>query len=232
MSPPSVYGPTSAELPGSSLDVNALADSAATTGPDLDNDDSTLKTVDELVRRRARANPDRVIVSYPSTGITYVDYTMRQLDVFAYRVAKFYEQRIPSRLTSDVKPTTVAVLGPSNFDYLVTMLALTKLGHTTLFLSTRISQEAIESLISVTGAQYLLADRRYLEMAAGAKQTLPHLDVFEIAGQSTYEFPIEVHADTCMDYGRDPSIETNNLIYIIHSSGKFGAMFRSMRGPS
>ncbi|WYZ44914.1 hypothetical protein EsH8_VIII_000230 [Colletotrichum jinshuiense] len=222
MSPPSVYGPTSAELPGSSLDVNALADSAATTGPDLDNDDSTLKTVDELVRRRARANPDRVIVSYPSTGITYVDYTMRQLDVFAYRVAKFYEQRIPSRLTSDVKPTTVAVLGPSNFDYLVTMLALTKLGHTTLFLSTRISQEAIESLISVTGAQYLLADRRYLETAAGAKQTLPHLDVFEIAGKSTYEFPIEVHADTCMDYGRDPSIETNNLIYIIHSSGSTG----------
>ncbi|KAF6828436.1 nrps-like protein [Colletotrichum plurivorum] len=222
MSPPSVYGPTSAELPGSSLATDPLADSAAAVVQDWDNDDSTLKTVDELVRRRARAHPDRVIVSYPSSGINYVDYTMRQLDVFAYRVAKFYEQRIPSRLTSDEKPTTVAVLGPSNFDYLVTMLALTKLGHTTLFLSTRISQEAVESLITVTGAKYLLADKRYLETAAGAKQTLPHLDVFEIAGQSTYDFPIEVHADTRLDYGRDLSVETENLIYIIHSSGSTG----------
>ncbi|OLN81294.1 putative gluconokinase 3 [Colletotrichum chlorophyti] len=222
MSPPSVYGPTSAALPSSSLDANPLINSATSVEQDWDDDDSTLKTVDELVRRRARAHPDRVIVSYPSSGINYVDYTMRQLDVFAYRVAKFYEQRIPSRLTSEEKPTTVAVLGPSNFDYLVTMLALTKLGHTTLFLSTRISQEAIESLITVTGAQYLIADKRYLETAEGAKQTIPHLDVFEIASQSTYDFPIEVHADTRMDYGRDLSVETNNLIYIIHSSGSTG----------
>ncbi|TDZ38731.1 Non-canonical non-ribosomal peptide synthetase FUB8 [Colletotrichum spinosum] len=221
MTPPSVYGPASATLPSSSLGANPLAQSTV-AAQDWDNDDGTLKTVDELVRRRARAHPDRVIVSYPSSGISYVDYTMRQLDVFAYRVAKFYEQRIPSRLTSDEKPTTVAVLGPSNFDYLVTMLALTKLGHTTLFLSTRISQEAIESLVTVTGAHYLLADTRYLETAEGTKQTLPHLDVFEIASQSTYDFEIEVHADTRLDHGRDLSIETNNLIYIIHSSGSTG----------
>ncbi|OBR12923.1 Male sterility protein [Colletotrichum higginsianum IMI 349063] len=231
MSPPSVYGPASAALPGSSsgLDANPLAESSSVAAAsavigqqDLDGDDSTIKTVDELVRRRVRAYPDRVIVSYPSSGINYVDYTMRQLDVFAYRVAKLYEQRIPSRLSSNEKPTTVAVLGPSNFDYLITMLALTKLGHTTLFLSTRISQEAIESLITVTGAQYLLADKRYLETAEAAKQTLPHLDVFEIAGQTAFDFPIEVHADTRLDYGRDLSVETNNLVYVIHSSGSTG----------
>ncbi|KAK2002086.1 male sterility protein [Colletotrichum falcatum] len=223
MGPPSVYGPASATLPSSSgLDADPLADSPFVAAQDSDNDDGTIRTVDELVRRRARAYPDRVIVSYPSSGIAYVDYTMRQLDVFAYRVARLYEQRIPSRLTSDEKPTTVAVIGPSNFDYLVTMLALTKLGHTTLFLSTRISQEAVESLISVTGAQYLLADKRYLETAEAAKLTVPHLDVFEIAGQSTFDFPIEVHADTRLDYGRHLSVEANNLVYIIHSSGSTG----------
>ncbi|KAK2059827.1 male sterility protein [Colletotrichum caudatum] len=223
MSPPSVYGPASATLPRSAgLDANSVTYSPVVAVQDPANDDSTIQTVDELVRRRAQAHPDRVIVSYPSSGITYVDYTMRQLDVFAYRVAKVYERRIPSRLTSDEEPTTVAVIGPSNFDYLVTMLALTKLGHTTLFLSTRISQEAIESLISVTGAQYLLADKRYLETAGAAKLTLPHLDVSEIAGRSTYDFPVEVHADTRLDYGRDLSVETNNLVYIIHSSGSTG----------
>ncbi|KDN71051.1 putative male sterility protein [Colletotrichum sublineola] len=223
MNPPSIYGPASATSPArSGLDANPLAQSPVVVVQDSVDDDSTIQTVDEMVRRRARAHPDRVIVSYPSSGITYVDYTMRQLDVFAYRVAKVYEQRIPSRLTSNEQPTTVAIIGPSNFDYLVTMLALTKLGHTTLFLSTRLSQEAIESLISVTGAQYLLADKRYLETAETTKLTLPHLDVFEIAGQSTFNFPIEVHADTRLDYGRDLSVETNNPIYIIHSSGSTG----------
>lgn len=179
-----------------------------------------IQTVDALIRHRARTNPHGTIVSYPRSGVDFVDYSMQQLDVFAYRVARHYQAFIPTRSGSDVKPTTIALLGPSNFDYLVTMLALTKLGHTVLFLSTRISQAAIESLITTTGATYLLADARHLQMAADVKTTLSFLDVNEIAGSGTYDFPIEVHADTRMDYQLDPEIEASNNIYIIHSSGK------------
>jgi acyl-CoA synthetase (AMP-forming)/AMP-acid ligase II len=185
--------------------------------PDLD--DTNIQTVDALVRHRARVNPHATIVSYPSSGVDFVDYSMQQLDVFAYRVARNYQAFIPMRSSSEEKPATVALLGSSNFDYLVTMLALTKLGHTVLFLSTRISQLAIESLIKTTGACHLIADKKQLQMAAQVRANLPFLHVREIAGSDTFDFSIEVHADTRMDYQLDPAIEALNNIYIIHSSG-------------
>lgn len=192
----------------------------------LDEDDSTIRTVDELVRRRARAHPDRVIVSYPSSGIEYVDYTMKQLDVYAFRVAKYYQQLLPTRTSSDEKPLTVALLGRSDFNYLITLLALTKLGHTTLFLSTRISQEATDNLLQVTGAEYFIVEERYLEVAEAAQKSLGLKGIVQIPSSSTYDFPIEVYADTRMDYQFDSSIETNNRIYIIHSSGKIPSSWK------
>ncbi|KAH7135334.1 male sterility protein [Dendryphion nanum] len=185
-------------------------------------DDSSLHTVDALIRHRARTNPHATIVSYPSSGIEFVDYSMQQLDVFAYRAARHYQSLIPARKSSQIKPTTVALLGPSNFEYLVTMLALTKLGHTVLFLSTRISQLAIENLMHTTGATHLLADSRYQKVATQVQQTIPHIHINEIAVSSVFDFPIEIHADTRMDYQLDPLIETRNNIYIIHSSGSTG----------
>jgi len=122
-----------------------------------------------------------------------------------------------------VKPTVVALLGSSNFEYLVTIIALTKLGHTVLFLSTRISQPAMESLIETTGATFLLADAKSLNVAGSVKLSMPHLHIYEIAGGSVFDFPIDVHADTRMDYQLDEKLETLNNIYIIHSSGMCGA---------
>lgn len=182
--------------------------------------DAPIQTVDSLIRHRARTNPHATIVSYPSSGVDFVDYSMQQLDVFAYRVARHYQTFIPTRTSSDVGPTTVALLGPSNFEYAVTMLALTKLGHTVLFLSTRISNQAIESLIKTTGATYLLADARFLQTAADVRANVPAVYVNEIAKASVFDFPIEVHADTRLDYQLDPNVEAANNVYIIHSSGR------------
>ncbi|CAG9998088.1 unnamed protein product [Clonostachys byssicola] len=188
---------------------------------DVDNDDSSLQTVDSLIRRRAAQNPSSHIVSYPSTDIQFVDYTMQQLDVFAWRVAKHYEKDIPVRVSSSEKPRVVALLGPSNFEYLVTILALTKLGHTALLLSTRIPQPAIESLLSSTGSSVLLSDARHQDMAEKVRDSMG-TDIFNIVGRSTFEFPIEAHSDTQLDSHLDPAIETNNIAFIIHSSGSTG----------
>ncbi|KAM0327071.1 hypothetical protein ACHAQA_006196 [Verticillium albo-atrum] len=219
MAPPSVFGPTGLVSPVDSPLQSLTATEIQTS---IVEDDSTIRTVDDLVRRRARSNPDKVIVSYPSSGIEYVNYTMRQLDVFAYRAAKVYQQSIPARQSSAEKPLMVAVIGPSNFEYLITMLALTKLGHTTLFLSTRISQEAVENLITTTGAQVLVADPRYTSTAETAQQSIPGLKILDIVNRSAFDFEIEVHADTRLDAHLDPAIETDNRVYVIHSSGSTG----------
>ncbi|KAH8712031.1 male sterility protein [Phaeosphaeriaceae sp. PMI808] len=212
MAPPQIAFPTSVPQP---LQRALLHDQK-------DLDDPVIQTVDALVRRRARTNPHATIVSYPSSNVEFVDYSMQQLDVFAYRVARHYQTFIPTRSSSKESPTTVAILGPSNFNYLITMLALTKLGHTVLFLSTRISQLAVESLITTTGAAYLLTDTRFTQLAANVQTNVPLLRINSIAGSNIFDFPIEVHADTRMDYQLDPLIEEANNIYIIHSSGSTG----------
>jgi non-ribosomal peptide synthetase component F len=182
-------------------------------------DDSDLFTVDSLVRRRARSNPDIHAISYPSSGIDFVNYTVQQLDVFAWRVAKQYEQSLPVRSSSAEKPRVIALLGPSNLEYLITLLALTKLGHTVLPLSTRIPQPAIENLMNVTGAQMLIAEARFLELAGKVSDSMS-IELLEIAPRSVFEFPIEVHAETKLDQALDPKIEQDNIAFIIHSSGK------------
>ena len=182
-------------------------------------DDSTLRTVDEVLRRRARTHPDLPVVSYPSSGIEYVDYTFQQLDVFAYRAGKQLQAVMPSRASSQEKRIVVAMLGPSNLEYLVTMMGLFKLGHTVLFLSTRISVPAIESLITSTGATYLLADPRYLEASLATKELVPGLQVLEMPTRTIFEFPIDVVGDTQLDAALDASVETSQIVYIIHSSG-------------
>jgi hypothetical protein len=59
-----------------------------------------IQTVDALVRHRARTNPHATIVSYPTSSVDFVDYSMQQLDVFAYRVARNYQAFIPTRSSS------------------------------------------------------------------------------------------------------------------------------------
>lgn len=122
-------------------------------------------TVDALMRQRSQEDSDLVLVSYPSSGINYVDYSARQLDTFACKVARHHAITLPPRSSSSEKASVVGLLGPSNFDYLITLLALTKLGHTVLFLSTRISPAAYISLIKETGAKYLLIDDSFKNLA-------------------------------------------------------------------
>lgn len=223
--PASVYIPSPLEALKVDADdaMPAPQTQAMTVDVESNDDDSSLRTVDSLIRRRARLHPHDHVISYPSSGIDFVDYSMQQLDVFAWRVAKHYESRLPVRYSSAEKPAVVAILGPSNLEYLITKLALSKLGHTVLLLSTRIPQPAVESLMSVTGASTLLSEARYLELAGDIHKSMPSVQVFEIAGRNVFEFPVKVRGDTRLDSKLDPEVEKDNIAFIIHSSGKYFA---------
>ncbi|KAF7558254.1 hypothetical protein G7Z17_g176 [Cylindrodendrum hubeiense] len=218
--PASVYVPSPLEsLPSDSDNLRSLK--AAPPVTTIEDDDSSLQTVDGLIRRRALLHPDAYAVSYPSSGTNFVHYTIQQLDIFAWRVAKHYEARLPVRQTSAEKPMVVAMLGPSNLEYLITMLALSKLGHTVLLLSTRIPQVAIESLINTTGASAIVADSRHLEIVGEVQKNISTLQLLNIAERNAFEFSIEAHGNTQMDGALDSSIETQNMAFIIHSSANY-----------
>ena len=180
-------------------------------------------TVDAMMRQRSEEAPETQLVSYPSSGINYVDYTARQLDTFAFRVAQKYATTMPPRSSSSQVASVVGLLGPSNFDYLITILALTKLGHTVLFLSTRISPAAYESLLKATGAASLLIDESFKNLAETLSPSLPKLKIDMIAKSDVYEGAVgTVNVDTRLTYGLDPEKENNQLAWIIHSSGSTG----------
>ncbi|KUJ11100.1 putative NRPS-like enzyme [Mollisia scopiformis] len=185
--------------------------------------DQSPLTIDELVRQRSQEIPLEPIVSSSSSGIEYVDYNSRQIDIFAFRVAQIYKTLIPQRFSSSDPEVVVGLLGPSNFEYFISVLALTKLGHTVLFLSTRISIAAYRSLLETTGAKHLLVDASFQETAAQVKAQCASVHVHEIIDATSYNFATtDDTVDTRMCQHLQPEIESKKVSWIIHSSGSTG----------
>ncbi|KAL6822067.1 acetyl-CoA synthetase-like protein [Trichoderma sp. SZMC 28015] len=219
--PATIYVPSSRPDTPSNASGHILTQSSSTT-TNAFKSDSELRTVDALVRQRAISYPEDHIVSYPRSGIDFIDYNLRELDVFAWRAANRYAQYVPARKSSQEKPRVVALLGLSNFEYLITLLALTKLGHTVLLVSTRITVEAVESLINATSAATIIADKRHSNTAKAVQGLVPSLQLLDIVDRAVFEYSIEAHGDTQLDSQLDAETETQNIAFIIHSSGSTG----------
>lgn len=167
-------------------------------------------------------NPNDPVISYRSSGVSYVDYSVRQLDTFAYRVAQQYAHDFPPRISSSEKAAVVALLGISDFDYIITLLALTKLGHTVLLLSPRISQPAYAHLLKTTGSRRLIIQPSFCEKAANLQNDFPDLLVREIAVQASYGYPMAEMAYTNNTPGLDLNKKAFQSAWIFHSSGSTG----------
>lgn len=180
-------------------------------------------TIDSFVRQRASLNAsEQPVISYPKSGIEYVHYSMHQLDVFAFRAAQNLATRIPPRTSSSETPSVIGFLGFSNLNYLVTLLALAKLGHTGLLLSTRISIEAYLSLLETTGSLHIIIHPSFRDTAEELKKHLPALRVTETPAQDIFNYPIEDEIDTKLTPHLDPIQESKHIAWIIHSSGSTG----------
>ncbi|KAH8704891.1 hypothetical protein BGW36DRAFT_284750 [Talaromyces proteolyticus] len=180
------------------------------------------ETIDGLVRHRAKLLGDTPIIFYPHSGIQYVGYSMRQLDVFAYRVAQKLAVKIPPRISSSEKPIVVSLLGPSDLNYLVTMLALSKLGHSVLLLSTRISLEAYTSLLEKTSSEHIIIHETFRDSAHDLGTRISGLQVEEISKEDVYNFEFEDVIDTNLTPALDLTREAKHVSWIIHSSGSTG----------
>lgn len=189
------------------------------TSPSTVEPETAPLTIDELVRHRASLGPDQPKISYPRTGIEYVDYSLHQLDVFAFRVSKAIADVFPPRNTSSEKPAVVALLGPSDLNYLVILLALSKLGHSVLLLSTRISIEAYAALMVTTQSRHVFIHRSFNDTIEELKGRLPGLGVDEIPNQDSYDYPVSDTVDTNLVSHLDRVTESKNIAFIIHSSG-------------
>ncbi|KAK5166578.1 uncharacterized protein LTR77_008121 [Saxophila tyrrhenica] len=189
-----------------------------TDSPQEDLEKATPRTIDELIRLRAhQSGHDQPIVSYPEQGTAYVDYTPRQLDELVERAAVHYSTLIRQRVTSDDPVQVVGILGQSDLSYLISFLAISRLGHSALLLSTRITEEAHESLLSSTQATALLYHDQFTAVATAVVAQLPNVQAAPICNATS--LPAGARLQPAL---LEPRRETEHISFIIHSSGSTG----------
>ncbi|KAL1631043.1 putative NRPS-like protein biosynthetic cluster [Neofusicoccum ribis] len=183
------------------------------------------RTIDELLRRRAVTHATSPIVSYPSTGDGFTEYTAADLDRMTTLAAALYAKTLPDdALTAS---TVVALLGVGNLEYIITYLALQRLGLTCLFLSPRLSDAGLTHLLRATSCRAILAPYRFqptLDRLRAASPTplaaVPMLEGAYILNPLVMDAPrpiINHHARPT------PSPTTPEApAWIIHSSGTTG----------
>ena len=114
----------------------------------------------------------------------------------------------------------VALLGPSNFEYLITIFALSRLGYSILLLSNRLAPRAYEFLIEKTGSQWIVYSKQFAATVAELNRT-----------RSIGALPMLTKADFSTVIRSDPPFvhtalnrkeHTHKTSFIIHSSGSTG----------
>jgi len=187
--------------------------------PSEDIESKVPSTINELISLRAQQNGnDQPIVAYPHEVTDYVNYSPRQLDQLVEKAAVHYCSIIPQRVNSDDPVQVVGILGNSDLDYLVAFLAVSRLGHSALLLSTRITDEAYESLLSSTKATALLYQDIFASNANTISERLSSVKTGTIFAASSSPSTSATLRPALLDSSR----ETNNICFIIHSSGSTG----------
>jgi thioester reductase-like protein len=174
------------------------------------------RTLDELLRHRAKATPGVPIVAFPTTAQpdSYQSHTASQLDEYTHRAAQQYRTLFGNRERNS-REQVVALLALSDLDYLVAQLALGRLGFTVLCLSTRLSPEAIISLLQSTNCHHILYSAAFQAKveSVSARHRLHSSVLFDAYRDGPL---VEVNIDL------DAEQETNASCNILHSSGSTG----------
>jgi acyl-CoA synthetase (AMP-forming)/AMP-acid ligase II len=121
--------------------------------------------------------------------------------------------------TTDAEDTVVAILAPSNIDYVTSIFALSRLGHAVLLLSNRLATEAYISLLQRTNCQYILGSSVTNKSIETIQAEYP-LQCFPIPERHVYDIP----TPSSPRYSRlvDGPTATKRTAFIIHSSGSTG----------
>jgi thioester reductase-like protein len=174
------------------------------------------RTLDELLRLRAATLPDTAIAAYPTSSEpdSYVAHSARQLDEYTTRAAHQYRGVFGHRARNSAEHV-VALLAASDLDYLVAQFALGRLGFTVLLLSTRLSPEAIHSLLEKTSCSDIVYSDAFQAKIDAVAALCPLRSTLLVSSYREGPLP-----ELGMDL--DHEFETNTSCNILHSSGSTG----------
>ncbi|KAI6503945.1 putative NRPS-like protein biosynthetic cluster [Pyricularia oryzae] len=179
-------------------------------------------TVDDLIRDRAATIPDTPLITYPNSRTRcadWVEYTARDLDAYADEAAKELSRLgLNPKHRKSTKSEVVALLGPSDLDYAISMLALTRMGFGVLFLSTRLAVEAYASLLDKTDCTRMLTTPKFVDTVKAIREGRD-LETWDIVEKSIYS-----RESTGKQFQKQTEIQdqANAVAFIVHSSGSTG----------
>ncbi|KUI69374.1 Polyketide synthase HetM [Cytospora mali] len=183
--------------------------------------DNQVVTITDLLLRKVRDTPGAVFIQYPATAkgkSDYVGYTVTDIDRLADEAARQYAIRGLRHEPTSEKCEVVALLAPSNLDYVASIFAFTRMGFTILLLSTRLSTEAYVNLLRLTNCHKLVTGSNYKATAKAIQEQYPLLS-FDIVAKDEYD--LEQPSGPRFPYTRPPKV-SHQLSFIIHSSGSTG----------
>ncbi|CAK7236690.1 putative NRPS-like protein biosynthetic cluster [Sporothrix eucalyptigena] len=133
------------------------------------------RVVNDLLIRRVREGPYAPFFAYPATPRgkdDYVYHTVGDIDRYADAAACLYlKSGVVPEHPSPQKAEVIALLAPSNVDYVVSTFALSRLGFAVLFLSNRLATDAIVNLLKKTDCTKMIVSSQYASAAVEAAAT-------------------------------------------------------------
>ncbi len=190
------------------------------------NSFTDLVLVDDLIRQLSKEEDEVPLVAYPASerGVTdYEHFTAKSIDNFITNAAaRLMDQGLDSISSEDCgedDSPIIGLLGPSNFDYVITMLALSRLGYAVLILSPRLAIAAYESLLEETECNLLVYASQMDSVVDEIGKRRP-LNSLHVVPRCEYERN-PTSSSMCPTRPVDVSLGKKTA-YIMHSSGSTG----------
>ena len=114
----------------------------------------------------------------------------------------------------------MAILAPSNLDYIVTICALSRLGFGIFLLSNRLAPEAFKHLLAQSGCNQIVFGPELAKQFASIQQILP-VTCFQMPEKSAYDLP-SPSGPPLPKLQISPAVAKARIAIIIHSSGSTG----------
>ncbi|KAG2150553.1 hypothetical protein DEU56DRAFT_34970 [Suillus clintonianus] len=191
---------------------------------------ATYYSFNHLIAERTREYPNLEVLGITDKDFNYIKYTLAELDVSASLIAHHLRDNglLNGRSKGDATSRmTVGLLGVSNISYVVTEMALYRLGYCVLFLSPNNTPSATAHLLTVTNATHVIVQDVLLPSATAALTHLsdpssvtivnqPSSEVFGLAARSLY--PEKTRWDPILNWEDEFLLP----VTIVHSSGSTG----------
>ncbi|KAI1446874.1 L-aminoadipate-semialdehyde dehydrogenase [Annulohypoxylon stygium] len=178
-----------------------------------------IDSINDLIVNRATTFPFKPLLAYPGKDGKYVYYTAKELDLFADEAAKHYVESGLVPKAGQNESEIVAIIGVSNLDYIISILALTRIGFGILFLSTRLSVPAYTALLEQTKCHHIITASNFAETASKIAEGYEIFQYSILTGE-TYG-----KADSARPRFQRPvqiENEAQKIAFILHSSGSTG----------